>query len=164
MRSRVVWVVPILLVLFGSVGTGQFKSQVQQDTNIASELLRGNQGNVFFGWFNPERFHMRHSFDLSYNSFAGESFSLGTYTNSMMYEFAENLNARADVSLSFSPFSSFSTFNKNDLSSVYLSRAEVNYQPWDNVTMRFQYRQPPPGRFNYYSPYYYSPWMREDGF
>jgi hypothetical protein len=117
-----------------------------------------------FGWFNPANFHMRHSFDLSYSTFGGQGMSLGTYTNSMTYDFSDRLNARADVSMSFSPYSTMSTFGgkKNDLSSIYLSRAEVNYKPWENVLVKLQYQQIPYGSY-YYSPFY-SPWYREGGF
>jgi hypothetical protein len=119
--------------------------------------------SLVLGWFNPEKFHMSHSFNLSYQTFGSQGISLGTYTNSMIYEIASNLNARADVSLSYSPYSSFSTLNKkNDLSSVYLSRAQLDYHPWDNVSVQLQYRQLPYVS-SYYSPFY-SPWYRENGF
>ncbi|MBM2841771.1 MAG: hypothetical protein HW412_2299, partial [Bacteroidetes bacterium] len=51
---------------------------------------------------------------------------------------------------------------KNDLSSIYLSRAQVDYRPWDNVLVQLQYRSLPFGSY-YYSPFY-SPWYRENGF
>jgi hypothetical protein len=141
----------------------QFKSQVEQESRISEGILQQSP-SLWFGWFNPEKFHMRHSVSFSYHTMGGESMSLGTYTNSMMYEFADNLNARADISMSYSPYNSFSGAfgkgTKNSLSSVYLSRAEVNYRPWENVIMQIQFRQVPYGM---YSPFM-SPWYREDGF
>jgi hypothetical protein len=144
-----------------SMAQAQFKSQVAEESRVADGLMHNSSASFIFDWFNPAKFHMRHSFDFSYMTFGGQGVSVGTYTNSMMYEFADNLNARADLSLSYSPYNSFSTFNKkNDLSSIYLSRAEVNYKPWDNVLMQFQYRTVP---YGYYSPFY-NPWYRENGF
>jgi hypothetical protein len=160
MKNTAVVVALILMVVASS--SGQFKSQVQQETQVSiGRLGDSSPMSVLFGWFNPDKFSMRHSFDFSYMSFGGQGLSLGTYTNSMRYEIAENLNARADVSLSFSPFSSLSTFNKKDLSGLYLSRAEINYRPWENVFMQVQYRQIPYS--TYYSPFS-NPFYRESGF
>lgn len=146
----------------------QFKTQVEQESRVSAGMVQQSTPSFLFGWFNPEKFTMRHSFSMSYQTMGGEGMSLGTYTNSMMYEFADNLNARADLSLSYSPYNSFSgAFGKNQnssLSSIYLSRAELNYRPWENVSVHLQFRQLPHGM--YYSPFssYYSPWYREDGF
>jgi len=150
-------------LLFASASMAQFKTQVEQGPRV-SDGVSSQTGSFLFGWFNPESFRMRHSFDLSYHTMGGQGMSLATYTNSMTYDIAENLNARADVSMSYSPYNTFSTFGgkKNDLSSIYLSRAEVNYKPWENVLVKFQYRQVPYGNY-YYSPFY-NPWYREDGF
>jgi hypothetical protein len=153
-----------VLVLLGvGYGNAQFKSQVEEQPRVSDGLIHQSVPSFLFGWLNPENFHMRHSFSFSYQTGGGKGLSLGTYTNSMLYQLADNLNARADISLSYSPYSSFSNLGKkDDLSSLYLSRAQVNYKPWDNVLMQFQYRNVP------YSPYYYSPfynpWYREDGF
>ncbi len=161
MRQTYVVVALLLTMVAGS--SAQFKSQVQQETQVSiGRLGDASPLGGLFGWFNPDKFSMRHSFDLSYTSFGGQGFSLGTYTNSMRYEIADNLNARADVSLSFSPFSSLSTFNKQDLSGLYLSRAEINYKPWENVFMQVQYRRIPYSTS--YSPFYYNPFYREPGF
>jgi hypothetical protein len=81
----------------------------------------------------------------------------------MMYQFSDKLDARADISMSYSPFNTFGKLGgkNNSLSSLYLSRAQLDYKPWQNFLVQVQYRQIPYG--NYYSPFY-SPWYREDGF
>jgi hypothetical protein len=157
------FVVVIAVFALASVAPAQFKSQVEQETSIASTRLGGLSGPLafMFGWFNPDKFTMRHSFDMSFTSFSGQSLSLGTYTNTMMYQFADNFNARADIAFSFSPFSNLSTFNKKDFSGVYLKNAEVNYKPWDNTTVSVSFRQSPYGYYDYYSPFY-NPWYRSD--
>jgi hypothetical protein len=147
----------IALLACAGVVSAQFKSQVDQGTSISSARL-GESSNPFtylFGWFNPDKFSMRHTFDMSFSAFSGQSLSLGTYTNSMMYQFADNLNARADIAFSFSPYSNLTTFNKKDFSGLYLKNAEVNYKPWDNTQISVSYR--------YYSPFY-NPWYGSDGF
>ena len=164
MKAKSFVIILSVVVLGCSLANAQFKSQVSGETNIADGLMHSSSPSLFLGWFDPARFHMRHSFDFSYVTFGGQGMSLGTYTNSMMYEIADNLNARADLSLSYSPYNSFSTFNnkKNDLSSIYLSKAELNYMPAKNVLVQFQYRTIPYG----YAPYssFYNPWYRENGF
>lgn len=154
----------VILALVGSTARAQFKTQVEQESRVSNSIYQQPDQSFLFGWFNPEKFHMSHSVSFSYMTMGGQGVSLGTYTNSMTYEFANNLNARADVSLSYSPFASSSLMTKgmkNSLSSIYLSRAEVNYKPWDNVSVQFQYRQLPYGY--YYSPFA-SPWFGGDGY
>jgi hypothetical protein len=150
-------VVAVLLTILVSAAGAQFKSQVAQESRVSDGLIRQDAASFLFGWFNPENFSMRHSISLSYTTLGGEGISLGTYTNSMRYKFAENLDARADVSLSYSPFNSLPKLGnvRNDLSSIYLSRAQVNYRPWENVTLLLQYRQLPYyGLSRYGSPFY----------
>jgi hypothetical protein len=103
---------------------------------------------------------MRHAISFSYATAGGEGLSLGTYTNSMMYQFTDNLDAQADLSISYSPYNTFSKFGnaRNDLSSIYLSRAQVNYRPWENVTLMLQYRQMPYYGLNRYGSPFYDYW------
>jgi hypothetical protein len=160
-----------MVILFASLTAhGQFRSQIEQEEHVSSGMIQSSPA-LLFGWFNPDKFHMRHTLDFSYLTMGGQGVSLGTYTNSMMYEIADNLQARADVSMSYSPNSSFSQFGgqkANSLSSIYLSRAEINYKPWDNFFVQVQFRQQP---YGYYSPFgspfgssLGSPWYREDRF
>jgi hypothetical protein len=162
MNQRMVFVVAVTMGLCASVAFGQFKSQIPKETGVSEGLIHPAAPSFFLGWFNPEKFHMRHSFSLSYQTVGGSALSLGTYTNSMLYEFADNLNARADISMSYSPYSSLSTFRKDDLNAVYLSRAQINYAPWENVLLQVQYRQLPYSNY-YFSPWH-SPWYREYGY
>jgi hypothetical protein len=146
------------LVLAGvSPAMAQFKSQLENEPPVTDAITRQQESTFLFGWFDPSKFSMHHSVSFSYQTMGGQGMSVGMYTNSMMYQFAENLNARADVSLMYSPFSSLGVAGgkKNDLSSVYLSRAEVNYRPWENVLFQVQYRQIPWGSL-YGSPF--GPW------
>ena len=154
----------VLLAVCVSAGQAQFKSQREAEDRV-SDGIASAPSSLFLGWFDPAKFQMHHSFSLSYQTLGGQGLSLGTYTNSMTYQFSEKLNARADVSMMYSPYNSFGTFGKggrSDFSSVFLSNAEVNYRPWQNVQLRVQFRQMP-----YYNPYYspyYSPWFWELGF
>jgi hypothetical protein len=163
MKRYILTALAVALVVTG--GQAQFKSQVELESRVSSSIYQQAEPSLLLGWFNPEKFHMQHSLSFSYMTLGGEGMSLGSYTNSMTYEFADNLNARADVSMSFSPFanSSFMTNGmKNNLGKIYLSRAEINYKPWENFSVHVQYRQSPYGYY-YYSPFT-SPWFGGDGY
>lgn len=157
-------IVVFCLMLVSALAPAQFKSQAEREDRVSEGLVSPSAPQLLLGWFNPDKFHMRHSFDLSFATFGGNSLSLGTYTNSMSYEFADNLVARTDLSMSYSPYNNLPTLNgkRNDLSSVYLSRAQLDYRPWDNVLVQFQYRSLPYGSY-YYSPFF-NPFYRENGF
>jgi hypothetical protein len=154
--------IPVMLaaaLLAGSLSAAaQFKSQVPGYGGSGPAPGSGESG-LILGFFDPSRFTMRHSLNLSYQTFSGQGMSLGTYTNSMMYQVTDELTARADVSLSYSPYNSFTGFGKQDFSSIYLSRAEVSYRPSENFMVNIQYRAEP---YGYYSPFGYGSGMWGD--
>lgn len=152
--KRIVVFAALMAFIAAPAAFGQFRTQ--SEPRVSDGLIQQQEApSLFFGWFNPENFQMRHSVSFSYATMGGQGVSLGTYTNTMMYKIASNLDARADVSMSYSPFNSLNQFGgkKNDLSSIYLSNAQINYHPWDNVVVRLQYQQIPYGM--YYSPFGY---------
>jgi hypothetical protein len=154
----------VLAVLVVGVGLSlaQFKSQPADEPRISEGMVTEGSSSLFFGWFNPENFRMRHSVSMSYSAAGSYGFSLATYTNSMTYQFSDRLNARADVSMSYSPFNSLPGNMGADLSKIYLSRAELNYRPWDNFNVYVQYRQLPYG--GYYGSPFYDPFSTGFGF
>jgi hypothetical protein len=158
------WMLVVLALLIPSIGSAQFKAQLEQEPSVADAMMRSDQSSLLFGWFDPSKFSMHHSLSMSYQTMGGQGVSLGMYTNSMAYQITDRLNARADVSLMYSPYNTFSApgGKKNDLSKIFLSNAEVNYRPWDNFQIRLQYRQAPYGTYGY-SPMMNS-WFPEDGF
>lgn len=151
------WILVGAVACFSLAGQAQFKAQMPNESRPSITQSGGSIMSSLFGWFDPERFHMRHSIQMSYQTLgAGGGFSLGTYTNSMLYQVTDNLNARADVSFSFSPYNTFSKYGgaPSMLNKVYLSRAEINYRPMENMLLQVQYRQLPFSPF-YYNPFYY---------
>lgn len=157
-----------LVALLGTVqAPAQFRNQAAEESRVSQGIYQGPEASLLFGWFDPSKFSMHHSLQMSYMTLGGgEGMSLGMYTNSMRYEFAPNLNVRADVSLSFSPFNSFQgglNGRKNDFSGINLSRAELNYRPWENTVIQLSFRKYPYANGWMSSPYY-DPWYREGGF
>jgi hypothetical protein len=161
------------ILLAVTPATGQFRSQLQAETRVAEAMIEDNTlPSVLFGWFDASKFQMRHTVSFGYSTFGGEGMSLGTYTNSMRYQFAENFNARADISISYSPYNTLSKYGQgyNALSGIYLSNAQINYRPWENTLITVQYRRAPyPGYYGAFgNPFYgfsggshYDPFMRD---
>jgi opacity protein-like surface antigen len=154
-------IVILALVLMSLAASAQFKPRAGDDSRISESLIQSPSSSFLFGWFDPSRFQMHHSVSFSYMTAGGQGMSLGTYTNSMQYQFSDNLNAQADVSLSYMPTNSFARFGKQDLSNIYLSRAQLNFRPSDNMTIHVQYRALP---YNSLSSPWDHPWYRDDGF
>ncbi len=154
--------VVVACVLGVGIAGAQFRGGAADEPKISDGLVQQGSNEFLFGWFNPDNFRMRHSVSMSYQTAGQYGLSLATYTNSMSYQFSDRLNARADVSMSYSPFNSLPGSMGNDLSKIYLSRAELNYKPWDDVLIHVGYRQMPFG--SYYGSPFYEPFMMGFGY
>ncbi|MBI2619500.1 MAG: hypothetical protein HYW57_05410 [Ignavibacteriales bacterium] len=122
--------------------SAQFKEQkAESRPNVSESLIRPEGSGLMFGWFDPSRLTMHHSYSLSYMTMGGQGLSVGMYTNSLFYKIADPLDVQFDVSLMHSPFSSFGS--TSDFSGVYLSRAQLNYRPAENMLLQIQFRQFP---------------------
>jgi len=142
------------ILLYTMSTFGQYKSQVEQQPSASQSLVHPTTSiSSFLGLLNPENFMMRHNFSLSYLSSGGTGLSLASYTNSMFYRISDPLNLRFDITLQGSPFGQYGSARQNELSKVYLSRAELNYRPWENFFVKVQYHQLP---LSYYGFYPYS--------
>ena len=131
----------------------QFKKQAEAPANINDGFIRP-AADGWYSLFNPNNFEMRHSYSMNYITSGGSSLALQQYTNTMMYSFAPNLVARVDLSLQNSPYSSFDYRLQNQMNRAYISRAEINYKPWENTFIRLSYQEFPNGFYNpFYSPF-----------
>jgi hypothetical protein len=106
-------------------------------------MIRQDGGGLLFGWFNPDRLTVRNSYSLSYTTSGGKSFSLGTLTSSLAYQISNPLSVIFDVSLVHSPYSNLGGNFAKNISGVYLSRAELNYRPSNDMLLQIQFRQLP---------------------
>lgn len=151
----------ICLVTLTVTAGAQFRSQVEKQATVSQSLVHPTTSiNSFLGILNPENFMMHHTFALSYLSVGGTSLSLASYTNSMFYQIADPLNVRFDLTLQGSPLGNYTGLQQNDLTKLFLSRAELNYRPMENMSIQLRYRQSSFDNLNYfdrYSPYSSSP-------
>ena len=120
--------------------------------------------------FSPEHFRMSHSYSMSVSSFSGEAASLGQYTNTMQWQFNDQLAARLDVAFMHRPFQGqpLGDGSGNIGSQVYLRNAEVAYRPTENTRIRLSFQQRPyagyMSPYGYASPYGYHRYDRYGGF
>lgn len=139
----------ILFVIGFTFVNAQFKDQTNKSLDIKSGIVKSNYSSLF-GFFNMDNFRMSHTFDISFQTFGSAgNLALTTYTNSMFYKINDQLNIQADISLVNSPYNSFGKDFSSKINGLYLSRAQINYRPTENMSIIFQYRNIP----SYYYPY-----------
>jgi len=140
------------IMLLAAAGSAQFKSQAEQPSVSRALVQSRTSLTSFFGLLNPDNLRMQHNFSMSYFSFNGTGMSVASYTNSLFYKISDPLNVRFDVTLQGSPFGQ--SAYQNALSGVFLSRAELNYRPWENFLIKFEYNRFPLNYYGMYDPWY----------
>ena len=125
-------------------------SRLKQARAASLSDAGGRTGLTLNKLFSPEHFQMAHSVEFSSSSWGGGGFSMGSYTNSMLWSF-DKLDARVDVSVA-TPFGSGLGFQQGT-PQVYLRNAEVSYRPFASTELRLSIQQSPYG--GYASPYGY---------
>lgn len=139
----IAFIVPVLTF-------AQFKNESSTKINLLSGIINNNPSSFLTSFINPENFSMKHFISMSYSSFAGQGIAMGVYTNNMAYKISDKMNIEADVSIVNSPYSTRGNNFSKQINGIYLSRAQINYQPSDNFFITFQYNS---------LPYFYSPFM-----
>lgn len=137
------FVLLVLVTMLAAESSAQFKSQLKEQQSPVRGIVRSEESGLLFGWFDPNRLFMRQSYSLSYTSFGGgEGFSLGVYTNSLLYQISDPLSVQFDVSLVHSPFSANNRYVQS-LSGIHLTRAQMTYRPSDSFLLQIQYSRLP---------------------
>ena len=160
--KRICLLTIVFLLAAGLQLHAQLKTEEQ--SGVGQSMVRPAQSiSSFLGLLNPENFMMRHSISLGYYSAGGAGMSLASYTNSMFYKIADPLNVRVDLTLQGSPFGQSRLYSSGELNKLYISNAELNYRPADNMFIKLQYSQLPLGLYGYgdYYPYRTSPFLRD---
>ena len=148
--KKIIFVIMFISLMI-SFSFAQYKSELDNQNVGMPQIFKTNDNNIL-GFFNPENFSMKHSYSMSYNSFAG--MALGVYTNTMSYKFSEDLNVSADISLAHAGLGSYNKALSDQLTGLYLSRAELNYRPFDNFIIQLRYERPQYPYYGYYNPFY----------
>ncbi len=139
----------VLVLLIGAqAAVGQFKPKAGEQPRVSDSFIQPSSAE-WFSLFNPNNFQMRHSYSASYATSGGQGIALQRYTNTMTYQFTPKLDARVDLSLQNSPYSTFEYRMQNQFSKAYVSRAELNYRPSENTVISLQYRELPYSYYGY---------------
>jgi len=133
----------LVLALVNFTAAGQFRSQPEARSSAIESIIRQDGGGLLFGWFDPSRLTVRNNYTLSYTTSGGKGFSLGTLTSSLAYQISNPLSVMLDISLVHSPYSNLGGNFAKNISGVYLSRAELNYRPSNDLLLQVQFRQLP---------------------
>jgi hypothetical protein len=133
----------MVFMVFCGITVGQFRSQPEARSSAGESLLRPDDGGLLFGWFDPSRLTMHNSYTLSYTTSGSKGYSLGELTSNIAYQISDPLSVQFDVSLLHSPFNNLGGNFANNISGIYLTRAELNYRPSKNMFLQIQYRQLP---------------------
>lgn len=155
MRSTLLLFFLVVSLCVAAPAQAQFRTDAQGPSS-ARVYDEGRFQAALGKVFSAEHFRMGHTYEMSYNSFGGQSASMGMYTSSFMWQFDQKLAARVDVSM-MQPFGG-ELFGQDQSMRVFLRNAEIAYRPSENTEIRFQMRQSPYGgylgpRGGFYSPY-----------
>ncbi len=115
--------------------------------NMPAQMERAAAGIL---GLDPSRFHIYQSYQMSFFSLGNSGYTQGVYLNTMTYDFSIPLSVAVQWGIAHQPFtSSPSPFIKDGL---FLSRAQVRYQPIKNFLIQMDYIRNP---YQYRSyPYY----------
>lgn len=157
MKSTFAFVAIMLALVCASQANAQFRRSASEEPTAAQSFVHPEMSETWLGFFHPENFSMHQSYSMSYSAMGSQGIALGRFTNSMMYKFSDKIDARVDVSLQHSPYSTFDKSITNSLTGLMVDRAELNYRPSENMFLRISYRKLPSyygyGYNGYNSPY-----------
>ena len=149
----------IILISFSTI-SAQFKGDDNKPLDIKNSILNNSPSGSLFSLFDPSKFDMNHSFEMSYSAFGRQGMALGVYTNKLSYELSEEFDIEVNTSFVNSPYNTLGENFTKSINGVYIDRARINYNPSEDFKISLQFSNSP---FNYYHNYYrrgYSPFSR----
>ncbi len=146
----------LLLCFIPGMVSGQLKIQ-DKPVNVGGELRKPLQDqSLFFGILDPAKFSMSHSVSMSYFSVGGGGIAQNMYLNTMTYQIADPLMLRVQWGVQNFPYNNLSKDNPLFQGGFFLSGAELNYKPNENMELSVQFNQMPGYMYNN-SRYYRDP-------
>ena len=143
----------IIILLSILISTPTF-SQIK-DNNLVKENVRdgiiNQQSGGLFDFFNPQKFHMDHIYNLSFSTSGSNQLAVGSYTNRLFYKFNNKLNFQLWTSIVTTPYSSFGSNSNLKFDGIYIDKASLNYRPTKNFFIEVQFSNNP---YRYYNSYY----------
>jgi hypothetical protein len=148
--------IPILLI--SSLGFAQLKSDLQK-TNVARDLKFNYANNTLFGFLDPSKMDLHHSFSMSYMTMGKMNAMVNMYMNNMSYRFSDKWMLLTRLGIMNSPYNSLpqdSYINDTKL----FGGAELRFMPSEKTMISLSFDSLPYYYPMYYSGYY-SPFQRQ---
>lgn len=134
-----------------SISDAQLRDDLNSTSDYSGVVTYEQQSTSPGNWMNMLNMTMNHSYSMTFSNFGGQMQNLNAYTNSMMFDISNNLNAQVDVSLLHSPFgNSFIGENSSLGSRIIIERARLDYKLSENAHISLEFSQRP---YNSYSPF-----------
>ncbi len=140
-----------LILFFSSMSFAQFKSQSKLPP--LSQVIAKPSNGLIFGFINPEKFSMHHSFSMSYMTLgSGRGMMVNSYMNTIDYQISNPLWLRLNLGIANSPYNSFQNPALNN--TQFFGGAELFYRPTENSMIHIGVDVQP----NYYRPGFRNDW------
>lgn len=158
MKIRSIFV--IILIIIPVLSFGQLKRDSEK-INISNTLKSGAMDNSLLGFLDPSKFHMSHSFSVSYASMSGAGIMMNTYMNTINYKFSDQWSIRTKLGVMGSPYNTLPNQPYiNDLQ--FIGGAEVVYRPSEDSAIMLRVESVPGSYYfnqglNRYNSYFYRP-------
>jgi hypothetical protein len=147
MMKKFLWV--SIFILVPMLAFGQLKSQTKMPS--ISDAIAKSDARSFFGFFDPSRLSMHHSFSMSYMSMGSAGgMMVNSYMNTIDYQISNPLFLRLNLGLMNIPYSSFQNPVLNN--TQFFGGAELYYRPSENTLLKLGFDVRP----GYYGPGYYN--------
>ncbi len=145
MKSRIILIALVLSVLLPLNGFAQLKSNSKMPdfTSILSQPV----GGFFDNLLDPSKFHMSHSFTMSFGMAGGAQMLQNSYVNTMFFQLSDNMRLTTNLGVMATPYHTFgnnSYLNKP----VFFGGAQLDYKISDNTRLMFRIESSPYN--NYY--------------
>lgn len=141
----------ILFFFFVSISNAQLRDDLKIANEQSSIITYSQDTPQTNNWLDNLNMTMSHSYSMNFSNFGGQTQNINAYTNSMMFDVSENLDAQVDISFLHSPFGNNLMGNNNSLGSrIIIDSARLDYQlsPSSSITIEFSQRP-------YHSPFGY---------
>ena len=170
-QIKKIFLIICLLFLFPALSLSQIRNQLP--ASDVGDMMRSAVYNAYgkpgFLGFDLSKLKFSHSYSLAFSSFGGgNSLTRGLYLNTISYEFSIPLSLSMQWGFTHQPFQT--GFNNANLGSqIFLSGAELRYQPSRNTLLKLQFYQTPRGylrspyqRSGYRSRFFQDNWLNDD--
>ncbi|REL29061.1 hypothetical protein DYD21_14450 [Rhodohalobacter sp. SW132] len=141
----------LLLVSITFLSYSVADAQLREDLGGSSEysgVVSTDHQPSTGSWMNALNMTMNHSYSMTFSSFGGQMQNINAYTNSMLFDISERMDAQVDVSFLHSPFGNSYMTNESLGSRIIIDRARLDYQISDRTNISLEFSQ---------RPYQYSP-------